>query len=395
MQKLWAYWRSHTRLILWLSASFIALASLLLYRLGTLTLLSAGELQSAVAPVGLHGVYQHPFNAPLELIRSIVFFAAPNHGGLLTRLPNAVFGGMAVVSFGWLVWLWHGQRTMVLATFLFACSAWTLHVSRLASFDVLYLWATPSLLLAQLGLQQHAKRLPVWLGCLAVWGLILTIPGMVWFVALSIYLQRKTLVRGWKHFSALWQRSLSVLVGVLWLPLIAIGLSRSGQLLYWLGMPTHFAMPTHLLKDFIAVPVHIFFRGPQYPSIWLAKAPILDIFTLAICLVGIYFYAMHLSSKRSRLLASTAVISWILVAVGGPVGLSVVVPIAYLAAATGLAYLLRDWLKVFPRNPLARGVGVGLLSVAVAVSCLYNLRSYFVAWPHNRITQSTFIYSRP
>ena len=50
----------------------------------------------------------------------------------------------------------------------------------------------------------------------------------------------------------------------------------------------------------------------------------------------------------------------VLVGLGGPVGLSILVPLLYVAVATGLAYLLHEWLKVFPNNPLARGFGIGL-----------------------------------
>jgi hypothetical protein len=65
-----------------------------------------------------------------------------------------------------------------------------------------------------------------------------------------------------------------------------------------------------------------------------------------------------------------------------------------MAIATGLAYLLRDWLKTFPNNPVARGVGIGLVVAAVGLSCIYNYRAYFIAWPHNTVTRTVFIYHR-
>ncbi|HMH31117.1 MAG TPA: hypothetical protein VK534_01420, partial [Methylomirabilota bacterium] len=176
--------------------------------------------------------------------------------------------------------------------------------------------------------------------------------------------------------------------------LLVIGLTRVGNLRLWLGLPAQFPGLTTLAKQFVAVPVHLFIRGPQYPELWLGRAPVLDVFTLVACLVGIYFYATKWKSMRSRSLGVMFAISLILVGLGGAVGLSIVVPLLYVGVATGIAYLLHDWLKVFPNNPLARGLGIAIIAVAVSLSCVYNLRAYFIAWPHNSITKATFRYHR-
>jgi hypothetical protein len=330
----------------------------------------------------------------LKLLRSIVFFLSPNHGQLLTRLPNAIFGGLTVISFAWLIRLWHGTRTAFFSTILFAVSAWVLHVSRLASFDVLYLWVIPTLLLSYVLLQKDPNKALVWYGSLLVWGLLLYIPGVVWLVLATIWWQRTAIADGWQHFGRWWQRGLYILAGLIWLPILIIDFLRPGNLTNWLGLPAHWAAPTALLKQFIAVPVHLLVRGPKYPQLWLGRAPILDIFTLTVCLLGIYFYASHWQAGRSRLLGSFLVISGALVGLVGPVGLSLLVPLLYVAAATGIAYLLHEWLQVFPLNPLARSLGLGLIVVAIALSCLYNTRAYFVAWPDAGITQTIFRYHR-
>ncbi len=225
-----------------------------------------------------------------------------------------------------------------------------------------------------------------------VWGLTMYIPGMVWLVVASIILQRNKIIGDWKYFGQWWQRLLYVSAGLACLPLLVIDLTRPGQLGLWLGLPAHLASPVSLLKQLVAVPVHLFIRGPQYPDIWLGHLPILDIFTLVACLAGIYYYASHTQVSRGRLLGLFFVIGAILVGLGGPVGISVLVPLLYITAATGIAYLLHDWLRVFPLNPVARGLGVGMIILAVCLSSAYNLRSYFVAWPRNSITRTTFVY---
>jgi hypothetical protein len=387
--------QGNSRLIASSVGVIIALGALLLYRLGTLTHgLSSGEVQAAVAPVGWHGIYHAPLDLPLKLVRSVVFWLSPNHGQTLTRLPNAIFGALAIMSFSWLTWLWHGRRTALLVTALFATSAWVLHVSRYASYDVLYLWAISTLLLSHALLQRYVNRSAVWYGVLALWGLMLTIPGMVWFVLPELYIQSSLVKKGWATFGGWWQRLIALIIALVWLPLLIIDFGRSGQLVTWLGAPSHIAGPTTLIKQLVSVPIHLFVRGPEYPALWLGRAPILDAFTLAMSALGIYFYATRWRSTRGRLLGATFLIAVILVALHGPVSFSVLVPLMYAAAAMGLAYLVHEWLQVFPLNPLARSLGIGLVTLTVAVSCMYNLRAYFVAWPHNPVTQVTFRYHR-
>src|SRR5438445_13046759 len=141
------YLGNNKRLAAGLLAAAVGLGWLLLFRLGSLTGgLSAGEMTAATTPVGWHGMYHHTLYLPLKCVRSVAFVVFPGHGQTLTRLPNTLFGALAIIAFTWLVRLWHSTRTAVLAGLLFATGAWVLHVSRLASFDVLYLWATPTLL---------------------------------------------------------------------------------------------------------------------------------------------------------------------------------------------------------------------------------------------------------
>ena len=393
MKQLKQFWQHNSRTFLSVVAAFIILCLLLIYKLGSLVHgLSSGEVQTSVAAVGWHGIYHSPLDLPLKIVRSIVFYIFPKHGQTLTRLPNVVFGGLSIISFGWLAWLWHGKRTALMATALFASSAWVLHVSRLASFDVMYLWAITTLLLTHVLLSRYTKHVYVWYVVLAIWGLLITIPGVIWFVLPEIYLQRAILKKGWKLFGHWWQRILSVIVPLFCLPLLIIDFTRSGQLLSWLGFPSHLAGPATLLKQFVGVFVHLFIRGPEYATVWLGRSVVLDAFTLAMAALGIYFYGRNWRSSRSRLLEVLLVIGVILVTLNGPVSFSVLVPIMYVASAMGIAYLLHEWLQVFPLNPLARRLGIGLVAVAVGVSCLYNLRAYFIAWPHNPTAQATFRY---
>lgn len=371
------------------------LTGLLLYKLGSLTGgLSLNEERAAITAYGFHGIYDQPLYLPLDLVRSIVFFAFADHGQTLTRLPNILFGALTIVSFGWLIRIWHGNRTALFATLLFACAAWTLHASRLASFDVLYLWVVPTLLLVNALWQQKPTNRWLYYGSMMLWGLMLYIPGIIWILLINAFWQRGLIAQGWKHFNSFWQRALYILSGLVWLPLLGSWLVRAGNPLTWLGTPSVWQQPLTVIKNIVAVPYHLFVRGPLYPELWLGRAPILDIFTLVLCILGIYFYVLNRQAKRSKVLASFFGVGIILVGLHGAVGLSLLVPMLYIIAATGIAFLVREWLKVFPRNPFARTLGIGLIVVAVSLSCVYNLRAYFVAWPHNKVTEVTFRYYR-
>ena len=160
-----------------------------------------------------------------------------------------------------------------------------------------------------------------------------------------------------------------VFSALIWMPLIGSYLFKSPKnVLNWLGLPQQFASPIHIVKEFGAVFYHIFIRGPLLPNLWLGRLPILDIFGVITALTGIYFYAIHIKATRTHLLFVSFLIGAILIALGGSVPLSIVIPIIYIFIAAGLAYLLTQWLSVFPKNPIARSVGYILISLAVAMS---------------------------
>jgi hypothetical protein len=396
MPKIAALLRHH-RFTLPIGLLAIAFLTLILgYKLGSLTGgLSRNELVASNAVVGWPGLLTDPLNLPLEMIRSVVFWLAADHGQLLSRLPNAIMGGLAVLTFAGLISAWHNRRTAIITTLLFACGAWTLHVSRLASFDVQYLWAGVLLLLIDYLLSQHWRRASVWYGSLILWCLLIYVPGLVWLVIAAIYFQRHNLVSAWRNHSAWWLRALYVIVPLSTLALLIRHLlKQTSAFEHWLGLPASFPDILTLTKQVLAVPFNLFVLGPANAETWLGRRPIMDIFVLAMCVLGVYFYGRNLKARRSRLLLCFLVIGGLLVGLGGAVKLSLLVPLCYLIAGTGVAYILRDWLKVFPFNPLARGLGIGLIVIAVGLSCTYNLRSYFIAWPHSDATREVFTYQR-
>lgn len=379
-------------LIAGLIVGLIVLVFLMFFRLGTIMHgITSGENAFYTLKLGWHGIYDNPLNLPLNVLWSIDFkFLAPV-GMTLLRAPAAITGTLTVIAFYVLLQLWYGYRTAIFGTILFATSAWTLHVSRLANYNVEYLAAIVFFMLSTAIVQKrYESRYIYWLINLT-WGLLLYIPGMVFLVAYNIYRQRKEMGHGMSLQTSFVSKIMYVLTGVLWVPLLARYFGRSPKnITKWLGLPAKYASPAHILKEFLAVFYHIFIRGPLLPSLWLGRTPILDIFGIIAALVGIYFYLTHIRATRTHLLFVSLIVGAILIALGGSVPLSFVMPIIYVFIAAGVAYLLSQWLSIFPENPVVRPIGYLLISLAVAASVIYNVRSYFIAWPHNTTSVSAF-----
>lgn len=394
MNRLKLFWKANTRVILLVISAITAVLYLLLYKLGSLNNgnLSYGEFQVATKPIGWHGLYQDPLFLPMSLLRSITNVLTDYHSEFITRLPNVIIGLLTIVIFAWLIRLWHGTRTAILSTLIFATSAWVLHASRLASYDVVYLLVIPALLLTIAALQRHSNKPIVFYGSMLIWGSLIYVPGAIWLVVLTIYWERRTIRQSWKHLANLYKRILYVISGLVWLPLLINYLLTSNAHKFWLGLPEHFSSPVNLIKNVGDVLYNLFVHGPTNASIWLSTAPIFDVLTLTMFILGIYFYIAHWRVGRARILLSYLLVGIALISIGGTVGLSLVIPLVYICAATGIAYLIQQWLQIFPFNPVARSIGITLVVIAIALSCAYNLRSYFIAWPHNSLTQSTFHY---
>lgn len=145
-----------------------------------------------------------------------------------------------------------------------------------------------------------------------------------------------------------------------------------------------------MAEKFASVPLHLFARGPLDPVRWLGQLPLLSIFEVLMFIVGVYFYVTHLGAARSRFIILLSAIAWLVIGVGGTASLSLIVPVIYLFVATGIAFMLRQWLQVFPNNPIARSLGIFIIIVAVSLTSIYQTRSYFVAWRYNTETVKAF-----
>jgi hypothetical protein len=382
---------AHWRILTAIAAGVIAVAGLMLLRLGSITgQLSPAESQQQLFASSWHHLVHNPLNLPLTLVQWVILTIIPHHGVTVTRAASPIFGLLAMIAFAYVLRRWYGVRSAIYGTVIFGIASWTLHVSRYAGTDVLYLWAIPTLLALTIAWERHKVGATHYLLITAL-AALLYIPGLIWLLLAVVGLQPRLLAVSWRQLGNSFGRLGGLLLFLALLVPLGLALVTHPSLVReWLGLPMQLGSPRAFAHGLLHSVSFFVYKGPADATIWLPRLPILDFFATVMALLGVLFYATHFQAPRTRMLLALFVIGAILFALGGPVTISVLVPLVYLLVAAGFGYLLHEWLQVFPRNPLARSVGFSLLGIAVALSCLYNLRAYFVAWPHNATTQAAF-----
>ncbi len=368
----------------------LALVSIVLfYKLGSLVPgFSKTEIVHFSGLNSFRAIANNPLNAPYKLLHfglNNLYHQSP----YASRAISAAFGLVAVALFYYVVSRWHSRNIAILGTILFASSSWFLHITRLATPDILQ-----TVLLATIAYGTWIRKtqrstlvisLGVFLACLLAY-----IPGLIWFLVIGGIWQRKAVARHVKHA----QIALlpAVIFGLALLSPLVIALIRQPELLKsFVGLPSHnLPTPYDIFRHIINVPFQIFFRGPNDPTIWLGRLPLLDLFSATMCVLGIYFYFYQRKLDRTKIIIGSLIIGDVLVGFRGQVASVILMPFIYILITAGIAFMLNQWFSVFPRNPLARTIGTGLIVLAVALSGYYNLRHYFVAWPNAPITKQSF-----
>lgn len=385
--------RTHWRMLGAVIGATALSSGILLIHLGNLTNgLSQREIALNQQTSALSQIAQNPVGLPLHLLQWLVGLL-PMQSAFWLRLPSVVLALMAIAAITYVMRRWYGPRTASFGFFLIVSSAWLLHVGRLATDDVLYVWAIAVLLASHVVLHNYSQaRLTAffWLMCNLA---ILYVPGMIWFVLLNTILQRHELAESLQGIKSWLGKLLFMLLSLILLSPLAYGLlvgTTRTVGLDLLGLPHNMPAVSSLLVQLKEALLFVFIRGHAPDDVWLNHLPMFGALMTVALLAGLLFYGQHWHAGRTRVLAAYLLVGFLLVVAGGKVTLGVVVPLLYVIAAAGIAYLLHLWLVVFPRNPLARGFGITLVSLVVAAACIYNLRQYFVAWPHHPETIAAF-----
>jgi hypothetical protein len=371
---------------------FVALGFLLVWKLNSLVPgYSAAEVASYQQAFNIGNLLDNPLNAPFILaVRALTYVHADSY--LVTRIVSVGVGLATLGFFCWLLRQWYDRRTTVIGTIMFGMSAWFLHAARLGSPEVLMLGIT-ALLACGVWLRQSKSWIAL-LACFALIALFIYVPGMIWFLIVGMFWQWKTIDKAFKDHLLI--VSVGALVLLLALAPLAWAIYRNTHLLlHWLAIPSSWPAPLEIVKNILKVPYHLVVSNAPDPAAWLGTAPVLDIFSVVMFILGGYLYLRHITLIRTPVFLSILVIGTLLIGLMGGASFSFILPCIYIVIAAGVSYLLNQWLRVFPRNPIARGLGITLIIALVAFSSIYHLRHYFVGWPQAQATHDIYTAKKP
>lgn len=283
---------------------------------------------------------------------------------------------------------WHTRRVAWATTILYGASAYFLAISRSGLSDAAMLAALPLLLLAGTWLRRKKDivKLPI---ATLICTLLLYLPGLWLFLLSGVVALRKRIGLAFKLNSKL---VVAVSLGTLLIglfPLVYVFSKNPSQMFAWLTLLDSLSIDLKsLANNFIGIFDVLFYRGFDDRTFWLTGSAILDVIAMAFIALGIYSYRVGLHPMRKRVLYGFSILSLIVITIGGTSLMPLFIPLLYIFAANGIAFLLQQWFTVFPRNPLARTTGILFLSLLVLFSCFYQVRKYFVAWPNSPDTIS-------
>ncbi len=310
----------------------------------------------------------------------------------LYRLVSAAFTALAVVSCFFILREWFSDRIALLGTGLFLSSAWVLHIGRLATPEASYFLILP-LTWAAIWLYATTLRKTALIVLSLLSGLSFYIPGFgLLLIAVAIW-QRKRIWVELKQVPVWFRIACAAGILLLLLPLILASIRQPDILLLAAGLPSNMPAIANIGRQAVAVPEYLLVRGPHDAVRWLGRLPLLDAFSSVMLLLGIYNLRFTWRLVRSQLLFAGAIYFGLLVSLGGPMTITILIPIVYVLIAAGITFLLQQWYGVFPRNPIARGIASTLVVFVVLLTSAYHLTHYFVAWPGAPETKAHFTYS--
>lgn len=380
-------------------AALIAIGAVLAFRLQSLTLDAAAsqELAAAQRAGNWSAIWHQPFYAPYTAVLRLFSYAG-NHL-LVWRSASLVLGLAAAGLVYFILHRWLGWRLATIGLVLFGTGSTLLHSARLVDPHLLQLLICLVLVAGVTASYKHPQPRHL-LGWAIVLPLCLYQPGAIWLVIMTVVFMAPRLKVAWVSSTAQQRLGSVLLLLVLLVPLIhfLVAGSLHGQAKSTLGAWAGISLPyttaafARYAHNFVSLPISLFWHSSAAfgPALALPTAPMLNVVISVLVLLGLIISGSRWHDYRWRYLLLLLAVSWLAAGLGR-LDSVVVIPLMYLLAAIGLAYLLSEWYRVFPHNPIARNTGFGLVVLLVGLSCFYNLRVYFVAWPHHRATVQAFI----
>ncbi len=365
--------------------------ALLCFKLGSLpTHLSPDDVAAVQATHSWHSLLDNPLYAPHKIIL-VGLQAAGLRSLVALRSASIAWALLMLLFFFSTLRHWFTKRIAVIGTLLLASSSWFLVDARSVTPEIMQAGLIALLAVGGWLRYSRARVLPLLLG-VGLTAVLCYIPGMVWFVLLAIFWQRRTIKTALEETRLGTTLIASVLTVALLAPLIYALVRSPRQAQTLLGLPASLPTWQQLAHNAINVPLALFVRAPANPTHWLGHMPLLDVFAAVMFALGLYSFYYRRQLDRAKVLTGIGLFGGLLITLGGGISLTLLLPAVYIIITAGVNLMLQQWLTVFPRNPLARTLGTLLLVLAVAASSFYQLDRYYRAWQRAPATKQ--IYSR-
>lgn len=139
--------------------------------------------------------------------------------------------------------------------------------------------------------------------------------------------------------------------------------------------------------------ISLFFIIKPFPEIFLGTLPILDLFSVAMVILGIYYFIKFMPKRRKMSFFIALGILLLIIPLSENILLTMtaLIPFVYILIPSGVFEMLRQWYAIFPRNPLARNIAVIAIVALVGLATFYNLERFYVAWPNTEATKSVYM----
>ena len=364
------------------------LAGLFFMQLGSLVPgASTNEIAARTDSSSLRNIVHDPLFAPHKLLQYGLQKVGLN-GIIAMRSVSVAFALLFVIAFHRLIRRWHSRRIALITTGLVASSSWLLTTGRNATPIILFTSWFFIIFLVFWFRHSHKVRLapPLFFGLLT---LVLYIPGSVYLLGfLAFWYMRKApdFFRFMKRVPIV----IGSLCGLLLIaPLLFAFVRHPSLITEWLLLPDSLSIGEFFgnLQNLLTT---FFYQSQPNSEFWLARLPLLDVFTGTMMILGIYAYRYHLRLERTLLIGLVVLLGIIVIGAAGPKMVIILLPFAYVLIANGMAFLLEQWYAIFPRNPVARTLATSLLSIAVLFTCYYHINRYFVAWANAPETKAIY-----
>jgi 4-amino-4-deoxy-L-arabinose transferase-like glycosyltransferase len=313
-----------------------------------------------------------------------------DHNGFLAmRLPSILLGTVTIGIFYTILRRWFSVFISVITTIMLATNSFFIASVRYASPEISILMAV---LLMGYGMWLNTRpssKLALAIG-IAVSILSLYTPGLIWLFILFVIWQKKNIIELF-HIARPYLLLSIFIILLLLTPLILSLLSNPDNILAYLGFPSQIKDSlVELPANLIGIPYQLFWQGREAAQFNIIGTPIFDIFILFMFLLGCYYFVIENKKKLSIFVIVGILLMLTFIALNDSKFLVLLLPLTYIAVASGINEMLNKWYVKFPHNPIAKGLAYSLVIVAVASSCFYNLNKYFIAWPQTPQTKKIF-----